>query len=119
MKHLYHLTRRNNLDSIMKHGLVPGFSRGITRGRRNDRFVFLTDDIRVPVEQLGSIYSSKGWVVLEVNVNRLNVVHLRTTGLLVNVEVPHEFVVENIVSPEGIKEFHGVKPVHIGVDFLG
>ena len=109
MKHLYHLTRRNNLDSIMKHGLVPGFSRGITCGRRNDRFVFLTDDIRIPVEQLGSVYSPEGWVVLEVEVNGLNVVPHRTTGLLVNVEVPHEFVVENMVSPERIRLFHEVK----------
>lgn len=99
---LFHLTRIEHLPSIMQHGLIPGFSRGITLNRKQE-FVFLTDDIKVPIQQLGSNYSPEGWVVLQVDVEGLNVETYRTTGLQFNQIVPNEFVTRTTIYPERIK----------------
>ncbi|NBT49676.1 MAG: hypothetical protein EBT07_18055 [Actinobacteria bacterium] len=86
VKPLYHLTR---------------FSRGITCNRKQE-FVFLTDDIKVPIQQLGSNYSPEGWVVLQVDVEGLQVEPHRTTGLQVNQIIPNEFVINTPIHPERI-----------------
>jgi RNA:NAD 2'-phosphotransferase (TPT1/KptA family) len=98
---LFHLTRIEHLPSIMQHGLIPGFSRGITCNRKQGT-VFLTDDINVPIEQLGSTYSPEGWVVLQVDVEGLQVEPYRTTGLLINQIIPNEFVIKTPIHPERI-----------------
>ena len=101
VKPLYHLTRKENLENITRFGLIPGFSRGITCNRKQE-FVFLTDDIKVPIQQLGSNYSPEGWVVLQVDVEGLQVEPHRTTGLLINQIIPNEFVIKTPIHPERI-----------------
>jgi len=102
---LFHLTRKEYLPSIMQHGLIPGFSRrGITiLSRKKQEFVFLTDDIKVPIEQLGSTYSPESWVVLQVDVEGLNVEHYRTTGLQINLTVSNEFIVRSSIHSKRIR----------------
>ncbi|NDB83682.1 MAG: hypothetical protein EB127_13305 [Alphaproteobacteria bacterium] len=100
---LFHLTRKEYFPSIMQHGLIPGFSRGITCNRKQGT-VFLTDDIKVPIEQLGSTYSPESWVVLQVDVEGLNVEPYRTTGLQINLTVPNEFIVRSSIHPKRIKK---------------
>ena len=99
---LLHLTRKEYFPSIMQHGLIPGFSRGITCNRKQGT-VFLTDDIKVPIEQLSSTYSPESWVVLRVDVEGLDVEPYLTTGLQVNQIVPNEFVTRSIINASRIK----------------
>lgn len=44
-KILYHITRSRNVDSILKTGIVAGRRRGMTCNRKNQKSVFLTDDL--------------------------------------------------------------------------
>jgi hypothetical protein len=90
----------------MQHGLIPGFSRrGITiLSRKKQEFVFLTDDIKVPIEQLGSTYPPESWVVLQVDVEGLDVEPYRTTGLQINQIAPNEFIVRSSIRPKRIKK---------------
>jgi RNA:NAD 2'-phosphotransferase (TPT1/KptA family) len=97
---LFHLTRIEHLPSIMQHGLIPGFSRGITCNRKQGT-VFLTDDIKVPIEQLGSTYSPESWVVLQVDVEGLQVEPYRTSWFA---DVPNEFVTRSTIHPSRIKK---------------
>ena len=98
---MYHLTRKEHLPSIMQSGLIPGFSRGITNNRKQES-VFLTDDINVPIQQLGSNYTPEGWVVLQVDVEGLKMEPHRTTGLRINQIIPNEFVINTPIHPERI-----------------
>jgi len=100
---LFHLTRIEHLPSIMQHGLIPGFSRrGITiLSRKKQEFVFLTDDIKVPIEQLGSTYSPESWVVLQVDVEGLDVEPYRTSWFA---DVPNEFVTRSTIHPSRINK---------------
>lgn len=101
---MYHLTRKEYLESIMVHGLIPGFSRGITRNRRAQECVFLTDDVRVPIEQLGHTYRSEEWCTLSIDTRDMGVKPHVTTGLLENVTVPNEFVTNARIPPWRIKK---------------
>ena len=100
---LYHLTRKEYLPSIMKHGLIPGFSKGITCNRKQES-VFLTDDIEVPIQQLGSTYSPKNWMILQVDVEGLDVEPYQTTELQINLMIPNEFIVRSSIHPKRIKK---------------
>ena len=113
VKPLYHLTRKENLENITRFGLIPGFSRGITCNRKQES-VFLTDDIKVPIEQLGSTYSPESWVVLQVDVEGLNVEPYRTTGLQINLTVPNEFIVRSSIHPKRIRRIMKIKKLKDG-----
>ena len=62
---LYHITKREYLDSIKEHGLVPFYREGLTttvskafRLKEEPR-VWLADDIGVPIMQLDYLYNAQ------------------------------------------------------------
>jgi len=101
---LYHLTRRANITSILLHGLLlercgqGGI--GIKREWNPSR-IFLTDDLIVPIRQLGSACYVGMWVGLEVDCEGLEVHPHMTTDH--NIIIPHEFVVYTDISACKIK----------------
>jgi len=66
--------------------------------------VFLTDDIEVPIQQLGSTYSPKNWMILQVDVEGLDVEPYQTTELQINLMIPNEFIVRSSIHPRRIKK---------------
>lgn len=42
---LYHITKAENIESIMEKGILPSFKKGITTGSTKHTQVFLTNDI--------------------------------------------------------------------------
>jgi hypothetical protein len=98
---LHHVTRGENLGSILQLGLWPRFARGLTLGDDRKDAVWLTDDPLWIVER----QSGWNWATR----NQASVVMVRCIGLRVMPymaptrrpkPIPHEFLVEGIIPPD-------------------
>ncbi len=66
---LYHVTKRKNLESIMKYGILPNFHKGLTCGGKKHKKVFITNDPdRIIRTQGGSGWISEDTLILEIDV---------------------------------------------------
>jgi hypothetical protein len=97
---LYHITKEENVDSILKSGLIPNFKRGIGRIRHN--CVFLTDDVEFIIEtQIGKKRSS-GYVVLTVDITGLGVKRRTFDSRGFLEEYKHEFISHEKIDKDKI-----------------
>jgi len=107
---LFHITRRENLDSILKDGIIPAKNKGLTvhASTRLERpWVFLTDSPYKPVKQLYNEYN-KSWIWLVVNTDEIPVepwVIERPWLLPEQRTVPNEFIVKQQVDPCFVHSF--------------
>ena len=94
---LYHLTKPENLPTILTGGLIPDYKRGI--GRTRYGYVFLTNDFEKIIEtQLGRNY----W-------KEVAILHIETDNFKpFTIESDFEFVTD-YVSPESIKKIEYIK----------
>lgn len=95
---LYHITRLNNLDSILTSGILPGRSKGLLK--KNDersQWVWLTNDVNKIIET----QAGDGWrnniAIIEVHVTNIKPFIYKWN----NSESDFEFVCD-IVKPEEI-----------------
>jgi hypothetical protein len=66
---LYHITKVENIESIMEKGILPNFKEGITVDGRKHNQVFLTNDInRVIGTQIGDCWGNE-IAIFEVEIN--------------------------------------------------
>jgi ribosomal protein L21E len=107
---LFHITKKKNLKSILKLGLLPEYTQGI-RGdltwalKKPTNQIWLTDDIAVPIKQAGDTFNETDWVVLEIDTEMLNVMPHRRMCWESNkvVDSPNEFVALDVIPKEKIK----------------
>lgn len=99
---LYHLTKPENLPTILTGGLIPNYKRGI--GRTRYGYVFLTNDFEKIIEtQLGRNY----W-------KEVSILHIETDNFKpfiyqpFNLESDFEFI-SDYISPECIKKIENIK----------
>jgi hypothetical protein len=107
---LFHITKKKNLKSILKLGLVPEYTQGIRTNssweyRKPPKRIWLTDDITLPIKQAGDTFNETDWVVLEIDTEMLNVMpHRRMCWESIKVvDLPNEFVTCDIIPKEKIK----------------
>lgn len=105
---LFHITKKQNLQSIFKLGLLPEYTQGIrTRWatKRLPKRIWLTDDVTVPIKQAGSTFIQSEWSVLEIDTKELNIMPHRTTCYEEdkNIDIPNEFVCFDAIPKEKIK----------------
>lgn len=99
---LYHITPYKNLSSIMKHGLIPSYKKGLYCGDTSTQkqVVWLTDcPEHILITQAG-----KEWVkkhkpfVLKVNCDKLDVKQYMCYITDIPRIVPHEYYVEHTIK---------------------
>jgi len=65
---LYHITKVENIKSILENGIIPNYKKGITCGNREHTCVFLTNNINKVIRtQLGGSWGNVA--IFEVSVN--------------------------------------------------
>jgi hypothetical protein len=68
---LYHITKVENIESIIEKSIIPNYKKGITCGDRKQTQVFLTNDIdKVIKTQIGDCWGNE-LVVFEVEINNI------------------------------------------------
>tara|TARA_R110000868_G_scaffold195851_1_gene441592 strand:+ start:4105 stop:4443 length:339 start_codon:yes stop_codon:yes gene_type:complete len=68
---LYHITKVENIESIMEKGILPNYKKGITCGGRKQTQVFLTNDINKVIKtQIGSVWENE-IAIFEVEVHNI------------------------------------------------
>jgi hypothetical protein len=68
---LYHITKAENIESIMEKGILPSFKKGITTGSTKHTQVFLTNDINKVIEtQIGDSWQNE-IAILKVEVDNI------------------------------------------------
>ena len=107
---LFHITKKQNLKSILELGLVPEYTQGIRTDltwayRKLPKRIWLTDDITLPIKQAGNTFNETNWVVLEIDTETLNVIpHRRMCWKQSKlVDLPNEFECCDIIPKEKIK----------------
>lgn len=105
---LFHITKRQNTESILKKGLLPEYTNGLrTRWATKNlpKKTWLTDDISIPIRQAGTTFSEKDWIVLEIDSSQLDIHPHRTTCYEEgkNINIPNEFITFNVIPKEKIK----------------
>ena len=90
---LYHITRCENIDSIMEKGIIPDYSVGLGRERYGK--VFLTNDVNRIINEQGGETWRTGIAVIEVGGLEYKP-HLYTCWKI-PVESNFEFVVDRVL----------------------
>ena len=102
---LYHITHKSNVKSILKNGLIPSFSSGLSVTKRSKKkLVWLTDN---PEFIISSQYDQN-------RVNDLRIIEVNIDGLLVGARAVyptgrmsicnHEFFTVGKISPKRLKK---------------
>ena len=95
---LYHITRKENIDSIIEKGIIPNYRKGL--GSRGSDKVFLTNDVNKIIKTQGGIEWETNIAIIEVDVKNYKP-HLYNCYVIPK-ESDYEFVCE-IVEPSMIK----------------
>lgn len=94
---LYHLTKPENLPTILTAGLIPDYKRGI--GRVKYGYVFLTNDVERIIEtQLGRNYWREA-TILHIETDNVKPFLYTSTGI--SIPSDYEFITD-YVSPNDI-----------------
>ena len=74
MKSLYHITPRRNLESILKHGIIPAYSWGLS-GIDKQKAVYLTDNPKyILITQAGNTWVSRyDPIIIKLNIANLEI----------------------------------------------
>jgi len=95
---LYHITKIENIDSILEKGILPNYKRGITHWSIKQDYVFLTNNVdKIIKEQIGLCWG-KEIVIIELDIISSQPIFYKATGRFSD----YEFIV-NKVLPEQIK----------------
>ena len=115
---LYHITNKQNINSILENGIIPfkeiGFTKKSNREMRKrdlikhygyDDFVYLTDDVLflAKTQLIKSMYDSLCVIELK---DGLDVKELLASPKGYNVVCSHEFVFRGTIHPSEIKEIY-------------
>ena len=105
---LYHITKVENIKSIMEKGILPNFKEGITADGRKHKQVFLTNDIyRVIETQIGDCWGNE-ITIFEVEININDIKPVKYYCFEQPIDSDFEFTTDK-VNKENIKNIRYVK----------
>jgi len=95
---LYHITKIENIDSILEKGILPNYKRGITHWSIKQNYVFLTNNVdKIIKEQIGLCWG-KEIVIIEVDIFKYEPYLYKSTNKISD----FEFITDRVL-PEEIK----------------
>ena len=105
---LYHITKVENIKSIMEKDILPNFKEGITADGRKHKQVFLTNDINRVIEtQIGDCWGNE-IAIFEVEINPDDIKPHKYYCFNPPKDSDFEFVTDK-VNKENIKNIRYVK----------
>lgn len=109
MLRLFHITPLRNLQSILKKGLMPGYTKGLgcRLSEENRARIWLTDDPEFILQtQAGDSWIRRNSpVILSINCTSLDVISYISYYTHMSNTINHEFYVLTTISPDLIQLF--------------
>jgi len=107
-EYIYHVTKKRNVSSIKKHGLIPEYRKGITGGRHIPDVVELASDAE-GLEQWAEKKHPDNYKVLKVRTDKLDKRKLKRSNFYViysggRKEFSTWFTYHDKIPPEAISE---------------